>query len=86
MDNMTYEEAFKRLEEILSIMNSGQVALDKAVHLYKEADQLTRFCEQKLKEAENTIETLIKDRQGQLVLNEQMEPLTEAFSPQRGSN
>jgi exodeoxyribonuclease VII small subunit len=83
MENMTYEEAFKRLEEILNLMNSGQIALDKAVNLYKEADALTRFCETKLKTAENTIETLIKDRDGQIALNENQEPIIQDYNPSR---
>jgi len=83
MENMTYEEAFKRLEEILNLMNSGQIALDKAVNLYKEADVLTRFCETKLKTAENTIETLIKDRDGQIALNENQEPIIQDYNPSR---
>ena len=33
MKDMNYEEAFKRLEEILNLMNSGQVALDKYIEL-----------------------------------------------------
>ena len=80
---MTYEEAFKRLEEILNLMNSGQVALDKAVGLYKEADSLVKFCESKLKNAENTIESLIKDKDGNIVLNENNQPSQETFIPNR---
>jgi len=83
MENMTYELAFKRLEEILSLMNSGQVALDKAVSLYKEADSLTRFCEAKLKTAEKTLETLMKDRDGQITLNENEEPIIQELNPTR---
>lgn len=83
MEAKTYEDAFKRLEEILSLMNSGQVPLDKAVALYKEADELTRFCETKLKNAENVIQTLIKDREGQIALNENQEPIIQEFNPSR---
>lgn len=85
MKDLSYEEAFKRLDEILNLMNSGQVPLDKAVALYKEADQLTKFCEQKLKDAENTIQTLIKDREGQIVMNDQKQPMTQDFNPNRSS-
>jgi exodeoxyribonuclease VII small subunit len=80
MENKTYEEAFKRLEEILNLMNSGQVPLEKTVNLYKEADTLSRFCEDKLAKAENTIQTLIKDREGQVALNENQEPLIQEFN------
>lgn len=85
MNSISYEEAFKRLEDILSLMNSGQVPLDKAVALYKEADSLTKICEEKLKNAENTILTLVKDRQGEISLNENQEPIIQDFNPTRSS-
>jgi exodeoxyribonuclease VII small subunit len=85
MQHLSYEEAFKRLEEILNLMNSGQVPLDKAVALYKEADSLTKLCEEKLKNAENTILTLVKDREGQISLNENQEPIMQDFNPSRSS-
>lgn len=79
MQDKTYEEAFKRLEEILNLMNSGQVPLDKAVNLYKEASEITKFCEQKLENAENTILSLMKDQNGQITLNENQEPIIQEF-------
>lgn len=82
--SMTYEDAFKRLEEILNLMNSGQVPLDAAVNLYKEADQLTRFCEKKINEAENTIETLIKERDQSFALQDN-KPMTQEFNPSKTS-
>lgn len=80
MQEKTYEDAFKRLEEILNLMNSGQVPLDKAVNLYKEASELTQFCEKKLQMAENTILSLIKDKDGEIALNENQEPIIQEFT------
>jgi len=83
--NLTYEQAYKRLEEILNLMNSGQVPLDSAVNLYKEADQLTRFCEKKLHDAENVIETLIRERDNAFAMQENKEPVTQEFNPSKTS-
>lgn len=80
MEDITYEQAFKRLEEILNLMNSGQVPLDKAVSLYKEADELTKICEKKLQNAEDTILSLVKDKDGQIALNENQEPIIQEFN------
>jgi len=85
MENKTYEEAYARLEEILNLMNSGKVPLDAAVSLYKEADALTRFCQNKLQEAESTLETLLRDKEGKLMTDENGEPLTQDFTPSRVS-
>ncbi len=77
---MTFEEAYKRLEEILEKMNSGKVSLDDSLKLYEEADRLIAACNKRLLDAEKKIETLLKNRNGELVLNESGQPATEEFN------
>ncbi len=76
---MTFEEAYSRLEKILEKMNSGKVSLDDSLKLYEEADTLIAFCQKRLTEAEKKIEILVKNRSGELALNENGEPLTQEF-------
>ncbi len=64
----TFEEAYTRLEEILEKMNSGSVSLDASIKLYEEADQLIQLCQNRLTEAEQKIEVLLKNRDGSLAL------------------
>jgi exodeoxyribonuclease VII small subunit len=64
----TFEEAYARLEEILEKMNSGSVSLDASIKLYEEADQLIQLCQNRLTEAEQKIEVLLKNRDGSLAL------------------
>lgn len=45
---MTYEQAVKRLEEIVAVMESGKATLDDSVKLYEESVALTEFCYSKL--------------------------------------
>ncbi len=45
---LTFEEAYKRLEEILEKMNSGKASLDSSLSLYEEADKLITTCQSKL--------------------------------------
>ena len=78
---MTFEQSYARLEAILEKMNSGKIALDESLKLYEEADQLINGCTKKLVEAEKKIETLIKTRSGELVLDESGKPVTEPFLP-----
>jgi exodeoxyribonuclease VII small subunit len=59
---LKFEEAFQRLEEILTTMNSANIELEEALGLYEEADQLIELCSSKLKNAEQKIEVLIKKR------------------------
>jgi exodeoxyribonuclease VII small subunit len=77
---MKFEEAYQRLEEILEKMNSGKASLDDALKLYEEADGLISTCQKKLTEAEKKIETMIKSRNGDLVLDEEQKPALEPFS------
>ena len=75
-----FEDAFGRLEEILEKMNSGKASLDQSLKLYEEADQLIILCHNKLNDAENKIETLIKNREGKLELDSNNLPKTDSFS------
>jgi len=79
----TFEEAYERLEAILEKMNGEQVSLDKSLTLYEEADALITSCQKRLAEAEAKIETLLKNREGNLILNEEGSPETASFAPTR---
>jgi exodeoxyribonuclease VII small subunit len=76
---MKFEEAYTRLEEILEKMNSGKAALDDSLKLYEEADKLIVTCQKNLSEAEKKIEVMIKNRNGEVVLDEKGAPKTELF-------
>lgn len=80
----TFEAAFGRLEEILEQMNSGSTSLDQSLKLYEEADKLITTCGKKLTDAERKIETLIKNRNGELVLGNDQRPATQDFSSPNG--
>ncbi|HSX12224.1 MAG TPA: exodeoxyribonuclease VII small subunit [Rhabdochlamydiaceae bacterium] len=47
--------------------------------LYEEADQLIASCNQKLTTAEQKIEVLMKNRSGEVAVDENGKPLTEPF-------
>lgn len=83
--NLSFEEAYARLEQILESMNSGKLSLEQSLKMYEEADKLISSCNQKLHEAEQKIEILVKNRNGEVSLNEEGRPMTEAFSPQSSS-
>ncbi len=82
MENQSFENAFDRLEEILGSMNSGKTTLDESLCLFEEADLLIKACQNKLEFAEKKVETLIKDRNSELQLDENGQPQTEPFSPE----
>jgi exodeoxyribonuclease VII small subunit len=60
----SFEEALKRLEEIVQLMESGDLTLEDSLGLFEEGVRLTRVCSQRLDEAEKKIEVLTRDEQG----------------------
>jgi exodeoxyribonuclease VII small subunit len=81
-DELSYEQAVKRLQEIADALESGDVGLDEALALFEEGVKLTRRCTDTLKKAEGKIETLIAEMNGIL----KTEDASGAFEPDPGSD
>lgn len=79
MKQQSFEGAFKRLEEILEKMNEAGIELEEAIRLYEEADSLIGHCSDKLGQAEQKIELLIKKRSGELEIGADGTPAAEPF-------
>lgn len=73
----SFEIAFNRLEAILEKMNTGSISLDESLKLYEEADRLIAICSKRLNEAERRIETLVKNRNGELTMGSDGLPAVE---------
>lgn len=58
IENLSFEESLKALEEIVEELDSGSIDLDKAVSAYEKGAQLKLHCEKKLKEAKLRIEKI----------------------------
>ena len=43
MENMTFEQAIKRLEEIVNLLENNQTSLDESVELFQEGVQLSQY-------------------------------------------
>lgn len=52
----TFEEAMKRLEEIVQFLERGNIPLEDAVQAYEEGMKLKQFCLEKLEHAQLRIE------------------------------
>lgn len=62
----TFEEALSRLEEIVTLMEKGELSLDDTVKLYKEGVELASFCGVKLTDAKQQVTILSVGLDGQL--------------------
>ena len=59
-----FEAAMKRLEEIVSCMESGDADLDAMIALFEEGQRLVKVCTAKLNEVEKKIEQIAQDGAG----------------------
>ena len=55
---LSFEDALKRLEEIVRLLEKGEAPLDQSIELYQEGDRLKRHCEARLKAAQARIEQI----------------------------
>jgi len=56
-----FEQALKRLEDIVASLEGGVGQLDQVVKLFKEGSELVSYCREKLRKVENKIEVISKD-------------------------
>ena len=63
---MTFEELVKRLEEIVAILESGNVKLDEVNKLFTEGAEITKKCYEVLNESKGKI-TVLREELGKLV-------------------
>ena len=65
-DDLTFEQGIKKLENILSKLESEDTPLDQMISLYEEANRLTVICKQKLDNANQRMTKLVKNQNGEL--------------------
>jgi exodeoxyribonuclease VII small subunit len=66
MPKERFEDALNKLEKIVSKLEEGDIPLEESLKLFEEGIRLSRFCNQKLDEAEKKVEILLKDKDGLL--------------------
>ena len=59
IDDLTYEDAFDRLQKITELLENGDVSLDDSIKYYEQGILLKNFCEKKLKDAEMKIQNVL---------------------------
>ncbi len=61
MNEMTYEQAISRLEEIVKILEKNDATLEESLKLFEEGTRLTAFCSEMLKNAKTKITEINKE-------------------------
>jgi exodeoxyribonuclease VII small subunit len=64
MPKERFEDALNKLEKIVSKLEDGDIPLEESLKLFEEGIRLSRFCNEKLDEAEKRVEILMKGKEG----------------------
>lgn len=66
-NNITFEQALARLEEIVRMLESGSAPLDKSLEYFEEGVRLVKMCNVQLDNVEQRIKILSKNDSGEMV-------------------
>ena len=58
--SLPFEQSLKELETLVEKMEQGDLSLEESLQHFERGVQLTRACQQALKDAEQKVETLLK--------------------------
>ncbi|MFT8736989.1 MAG: exodeoxyribonuclease VII small subunit [Zymomonas mobilis] len=64
ISELSFEEALKKLEEIVRRLESGDTTLEDSIRMYSQGDALKKQCEARLKAAQTKIEQISFDQDG----------------------
>ena len=58
---MTYAQAMERLEAIMNDVQGGKMDIDSLVDVLKEADEIIKFCKNKLYKVDEEVKTVLRN-------------------------
>ncbi len=64
VNEMSFEQSLKELEEIVSRLERGDVELEKSIAIYERGENLRKHCDDLLKRAEAKVEKITLDNSG----------------------
>jgi len=67
MQQKSFEDAMKRLEEIVQMLENGDLTLEESLEIFEEGMNLIRFCTNKLEEAEKRVTILVQESEGEYI-------------------
>ncbi len=70
MDNLSFDSALARLEDIVEQLESGELPLETSLTLFEEGVKLSLYCQQELKKTDGRVQRLFKTLNGELELME----------------
>lgn len=84
-EDLTFEQAISRLEEILRSMEAEQLPLEELIHSYERAVHLLDYCKERLAKAEQRVR-LLMEREGGLVAEDVSPETLGAIGSEEGAS
>ncbi len=66
-EQKNFESAMKRLEQIVQMLENGNLPLEESLKVFEEGMKLVKFCSSKLEEAERKVSILVQESNGEYV-------------------
>lgn len=63
VSNLSFEQAIKKLTEIVSKIEDGQISLEQSLNQYEQGMELIKYCRSVLQKAEKKIEEISKEKE-----------------------
>ena len=67
---LSFEEAFRELENIVQTLEQGTTTLEEALTLYEQGVRLATYCEKLLEDAQLRVRVLQRNAQGEVALHD----------------
>lgn len=68
MERGEFEVALARLEEIVEILERGDLSLDESLSLFEEGVRMSKLCSERLNAARERVQKLLKTEKGEFKL------------------
>lgn len=70
MKKLSFDAALKRLEEIVDLLEAGQLSLEESLRMFEEGVKISLFCQEELQKTDGKVSLLIKEMNGGLELTD----------------
>jgi exodeoxyribonuclease VII small subunit len=77
----SFEQNLKALEKVVERLESGSASLDESLVLFQKGQALRKACEERLREAELKIQTLLENPDGELTAETMAVETSEGEAP-----
>ena len=64
IENLSFEDALRALEDVVRRLESGDVALEDSITLYERGEELRKHCQKRLDAAQARIEKIVAGPDG----------------------